>query len=190
MIKACDDEGTKKTLHHLLTREITHANMFMKALDQMGKLDDPFFGNIPPDDTVKLVFNLSQGEDERGPWNEEPDFEYVENPEPEGGLPLTSPIQIRTNDAGPPSRRSARPGHPARDELAVDAETEGPAFYGCALPNLRCAERLPRARTARQAGKNSVTKVRAATSFADPAYSPCRDDAEGGEASFGPSPSV
>ena len=48
LIKACDDEGTKKTLHHLLTREITHANMFMKALDQMGKLDDPFFGNIPP----------------------------------------------------------------------------------------------------------------------------------------------
>ena len=34
--------------------------MFMKALDAMGKLDDPFFGNIPPDETVKLVFNLSQ----------------------------------------------------------------------------------------------------------------------------------
>ena len=72
LIKACDDEGTKKTLHHLLTREITHANMFMKALDAMGKLDDPFFGNIPPDETVKLVFNLSQDEDARGPWNEEP----------------------------------------------------------------------------------------------------------------------
>ena len=54
-IKACDDEGTKKALHHLLTREITHANMFMKALDEMGKLDDPFFGNVPPDKTVKLV---------------------------------------------------------------------------------------------------------------------------------------
>ena len=52
----------KKTLVHLLTREITHANMFMKALDAMGKLDDPMFGTIPPDDTVKLVFNLSQGE--------------------------------------------------------------------------------------------------------------------------------
>jgi Mn-containing catalase len=38
--------------------------MLMKALDQMGKLDDPFFGNIPPDETVKLVFNLFQGEDE------------------------------------------------------------------------------------------------------------------------------
>src|SRR5882757_8589887 len=67
LIKACDDEGTKKTLVHLLTREITHANMFMKVLDAMGKLDDPMFGTIAPDDTVKLVFNLSQGEDARGP---------------------------------------------------------------------------------------------------------------------------
>ena len=80
--------------------------MFMKALDQMGKLDDPFFGNIPPDETVKLVFNLSQGEDERGPWNEEPDFEYVENPEPEGGFP---PDPINPDDEGhKPSPGKAR----------------------------------------------------------------------------------
>ncbi len=62
--------------------------MFMKALNSMGKLDDPFFGNVPPDETVQLVFNLSQGEDARGPWNEEPDFQYVAEPRPEGGLPL------------------------------------------------------------------------------------------------------
>jgi Mn-containing catalase len=103
LIKACDDEGTKKTLHHLLTREITHANMFMKALDAMGKLDDPFFGNIPPDETVKLVFNLSQDEDVRGPWNEEPDFEYVADPRPEGGLPLPP---INADDEGDDSRSS------------------------------------------------------------------------------------
>src|ERR1700712_2428243 len=88
LIKACEDENSKKVLVHLLTREITHANMFMKALDQMGKLDDPFFGNIPPDETVKLVFNLSQGQDERGPWNEAPDFDYVASPEPQGGFPV------------------------------------------------------------------------------------------------------
>ena len=95
LIKACDDEGTKKTLVHLLTREITHANMFMKALDAMGKLDDPMFGNIPPDDTVKLVFNLSQGEDARGPWNEAPDFEYIADPKPMGGMP---PAPINPDD--------------------------------------------------------------------------------------------
>ena len=107
LIKArCDDEGTKKkTLHHLLTREITHANMFMKALDAMGKLDDPFFGNIPPDETVKLVFNLSQDEDVRGPWNEEPNFEYVSDPQPEGGLPLAP---INGDDEGHNSQ-SSRP---------------------------------------------------------------------------------
>jgi Mn-containing catalase len=87
LIKACDDDGTKKVLVHLLTREITHTNMFMKALDSMGKLSDPMFGNVAPDDTVKLVFNLSHGEDVRGPWNQKPDFDYVENPEPGGDFP-------------------------------------------------------------------------------------------------------
>jgi len=82
LIKACEDEGTKKTLHHLLTREITHANMFMKALEAMGK----------------LVFNLSQGEDVRGPWNEGPEFDYVANPEPQGGMP---PAPVNPDDERP-----------------------------------------------------------------------------------------
>lgn len=86
LIKHCNDQGTTATLTHLLTREITHANMFMKALDSMGKLDDPFFGNIQPDDTVNLVFNLSKGDDYRGPWNEDP-FEYISDPKPQGGMP-------------------------------------------------------------------------------------------------------
>ena len=67
-----DDEGTLKTLHHLLTREVSHTQMFMKALDDLGKLTEPLFGNVAPDDTVDVYFNLSHGEDERGPWNSEP----------------------------------------------------------------------------------------------------------------------
>jgi Mn-containing catalase len=106
LIKACDDEGARKTLHHLLTREITHAHMFMKALDSMGKLDDPFFGNIGPDETVKLVFNLSRDEDMRGPWNEGPDFDYVADPEPKGGLPLPP---INADDDGHASRVASKP---------------------------------------------------------------------------------
>jgi Mn-containing catalase len=160
LIKACDDEGTKKTLHHLLT----HANMFMKALDQMGKLDDPFFGNIPPDETVKLVFNLSRGEDEHGPWNEEPDFEYVDNPEPEGGLP-PEPINPMTKAT---SLRLAKPGHPER------------------RTSTRCREG-PRL-------TESATLQRLSDPlgyfFSGPAYSPFLDDGGGGEASLGPSPSV
>jgi Mn-containing catalase len=83
LIKLATDEGTKKTLVHLLTREISHTKMFMKALDSLGKLDDPFFGNVQPDETVDLYFNLSTGEgDERGPWNSDENFEYVADPVP------------------------------------------------------------------------------------------------------------
>jgi Mn-containing catalase len=83
--------------------------MFMKALDAMGKLDDPFFGTIEPDDTVRLVFNLSQGEDERGPWNDEPDFEYVSDPAPNGGFapPPNNPDDEDHGDS-PPRRARAK----------------------------------------------------------------------------------
>lgn len=92
LIKRCDDEGTRKVLVHLLTREITHAQMFMSALDRMGKLDDPMFGTVAPDETVNIVFNLSTGADYRGPWNQGrmhdgSPIEYVAQPEPQGGLP-------------------------------------------------------------------------------------------------------
>jgi Mn-containing catalase len=86
LIHASTDEGTTKALTHLLTREITHAQMFMKTLDAMGKLTDPFFGTIEPDETVHVVYNLSQGQDARGPWNEKP-FEYVANPTADGEFP-------------------------------------------------------------------------------------------------------
>jgi Mn-containing catalase len=103
LIKACDDEGTKKTLVHLLTREITHANMFIAALDQMSKLDDPFFGTIPPDETVNIVYNLSQGEDARGPWNEGPEIEYIADPKPMGGFP---PAPINPDDERPAATKA------------------------------------------------------------------------------------
>ncbi|MEH2324296.1 MAG: manganese catalase family protein [Nostoc sp.] len=83
LIKLATDKGTQETLVHLLTREISHTQMFMKALDSLGKLTDPFFGNIKPDETVALYYNLStngDGKDERGPWNSEPTFKYIANP--------------------------------------------------------------------------------------------------------------
>ncbi|GAC1458052.1 MAG: manganese catalase family protein [Chamaesiphon sp.] len=81
LIKLAPDQGTKDTLVYLLTREISHTKMFMLALDSLGKLTDPFFGNIKPDETVDLYFNFStNGKDERGPWNSEPNFRYIANP--------------------------------------------------------------------------------------------------------------
>jgi Mn-containing catalase len=81
LILQAPDEGSKKALVHLLTREISHTAMFMEALQSLGKLTDPYFGNIPPDDTVNIYFNMSSnGKDERGPWNSEPKFRYVADP--------------------------------------------------------------------------------------------------------------
>ncbi|MGA7934993.1 MAG: manganese catalase family protein [Kovacikia sp.] len=81
LIKLAPDQGTKQALIHLLTREVSHTEMFMQALDSLGKLTDPFFGNIQPDSTVNIYYNLSQnGQDERGPWNSEPNFKYIADP--------------------------------------------------------------------------------------------------------------
>ncbi|MBN9508009.1 MAG: manganese catalase family protein [Alphaproteobacteria bacterium] len=88
LIKATTDEGSKKALTHLLTREVSHTAMFMQALDRMNKLTDPIFGNIAPDETVDVYFDLSKnGMDQRGPWNQEPRFRFDANPKPHGGLP-------------------------------------------------------------------------------------------------------
>ncbi|RMG12067.1 MAG: manganese catalase family protein [Cyanobacteria bacterium J055] len=81
LIKIAPDESTKETLVHLLTREISHTKMFMKPLESIGKLTDPFFGNIQPDETVDIYYNLStNGKDERGPWNSDDEFRYIVDP--------------------------------------------------------------------------------------------------------------
>ncbi len=81
LIKRCTDDGTKKALVHLLTREVAHTKMFMEALASLGKLTDAYFGNIPPDDTVQIYYNMSSnGTDQRGPWNSEPNFKYIADP--------------------------------------------------------------------------------------------------------------
>ncbi len=81
LIKLATDSGTKDALVHLLTREISHTKMFMKALESLGKLTDPFFGNIQPDETVDLYYNFStNGQDERGPWNSDENFKYIADP--------------------------------------------------------------------------------------------------------------
>ncbi|MBV9522024.1 MAG: manganese catalase family protein [Alphaproteobacteria bacterium] len=113
LIKLSPDAGSKKALTFLLTREISHTKMFMKALDSLGKLTDPLFGNVEPDETVDLYFNLSNGKKEaspRGPWNVEPAFKYVPEPQPQGSDPLevANPDdergKLKMTDAGRVSR--------------------------------------------------------------------------------------
>jgi Mn-containing catalase len=76
LLKIAPDEGSRDALRHLATREVAHARMFMKTLESMNKLDDPLFGDLQPDDTVDVWFNLTVGPEaeRRGPWNSEPDF--------------------------------------------------------------------------------------------------------------------
>jgi len=86
LINLTDDPGVKEALGFLMTREIAHQQSFEKALYSIqpnfppGRLKgDPKFTNV--------YFNMSQGEgDARGPWNNEPTFEYMEpQPAVDGG---------------------------------------------------------------------------------------------------------
>ncbi len=89
LLNCTDDPDTKDALVFLLTREVAHTKMFMTALHKLGKLEDPLFGNIEPDETVDLYFNLSKNGklDLRGPWNEEPNFTFIDEPSPRGEAP-------------------------------------------------------------------------------------------------------
>ncbi|QUE75218.1 manganese catalase family protein [Stutzerimonas stutzeri] len=82
LINVTDDPGIKDALKFLMTREIAHQKSFEKALYSIqpdfppGKLPgEPQFANV--------YYNMSQGEgDLRGPWNQGPEWEFVENPQP------------------------------------------------------------------------------------------------------------
>ena len=76
------DDGTRAALNNLATREVSHTHMFMEALNSLNGLTNPLFGDLKPDHTVNLYFNMSNGPDadQRGPWNSEPAFQYVADP--------------------------------------------------------------------------------------------------------------
>ncbi|MCC8088005.1 MAG: manganese catalase family protein [Rikenellaceae bacterium] len=69
LLKFTDDPCVQETLKFLMTREITHFQQFEAALDTITpnfppgvRQEDPRYGN--------KYFNMSQGEDATGPWNE------------------------------------------------------------------------------------------------------------------------
>jgi Mn-containing catalase len=85
LMKFTDDPFVKDTLNFLMTREIAHYQMFEAALETIqpnfppGILQgDPRFSNT--------YFNMSQGQDERGPWNKGTSsqlgekWQYVDDP--------------------------------------------------------------------------------------------------------------
>ncbi|MCQ4321750.1 manganese catalase family protein [Stutzerimonas stutzeri] len=82
LINVTDDPGIKDALQFLMTREIAHQKSFEKALHAI----QPNFpqGKLPGDPQFASVYyNLSQGEgDLRGPWNQGPEWEFVDDPQP------------------------------------------------------------------------------------------------------------
>lgn len=100
LINVTDDAGIRETLGFLMTREIAHQKSFEKALHSI----QPNFpqGKLPgmPEFT-SVYYNMSSGDDSpRGPWNEGPEWEFVEKPEPavDGGDGLAT-VNVTAGDA-------------------------------------------------------------------------------------------
>src|SRR6201991_4066400 len=83
LINVTHDAGIRDALGFLMTREVAHQKSFEKALHSIqpnfpqGKLPGvPEFTNV--------YYNMSDGGDDapRGPWNEGPGWDFVEQPQP------------------------------------------------------------------------------------------------------------
>ncbi|ALL93059.1 TPA: manganese catalase family protein [Escherichia coli] len=81
LINVTDDPGVKDTLAFLMTREAAHMLSFEKALHSIRNTFPP--GKLPPIEKYKNVYyNMSEGEDVRGSWNSDENFDYVSDPVP------------------------------------------------------------------------------------------------------------
>lgn len=80
-----DDPLVKESLRFLMTREVAHFQMFEAALESIQPNFPPGILQSDPRHSNKY-FNMSQGEDFKGPWNEgkSPEFgeewKYIEDP--------------------------------------------------------------------------------------------------------------
>ena len=133
LINCTDDPGVKEALGFLMTREIAHQQSFEKALYSIqpnfpvGKLSGmPEFTNV--------YFNMSIGDgDLRGPWNNEPTFEYHEAaPAVDGGDGLAT-VDMDSDSLGLVNRAAVRlQSDPKSDPvtgamLGMDNGTHGPS---------------------------------------------------------------
>ncbi|MDU2940812.1 MAG: manganese catalase family protein [Enterobacteriaceae bacterium] len=81
LINVTDDPGVKDALGFLMTREAAHMLSFEKALYSIRNNFPP--GKLPPIEQYSNVYyNMSEGDDPRGSWNSDENFEYVADPQP------------------------------------------------------------------------------------------------------------
>lgn len=123
LLMEAPDEGTAAALRNLATREVSHTHMFMEAAALRKRLDQPLFGNLKPDSTVNLYFNMSNGpgSDLRGPWNSEPAFQYVGDPlqagrQRLGNQPQYANEMAMTPGTGKPPLESTATNPPPRSQ--------------------------------------------------------------------------
>lgn len=85
LMKFTDDVLVKESLRYLMTREVAHYQMFQAALDSIVPNFPPGILQSDPKFSNKY-FNMSKGEDFKGPWNEGTspnlgeNWEFIENP--------------------------------------------------------------------------------------------------------------
>lgn len=85
LLKFTDDPLVRESLRFLMTREITHFQQFSAALETIQPNFPP--GQLQGDPRyTHAAFNMSSGEDARGPWNkgqgpwEEGQWDYISDP--------------------------------------------------------------------------------------------------------------
>lgn len=85
LMKFTDDVYVKESLRFLMTREVAHFQMFQAALDSIQPNFPPGILQSDPKFTNKY-FNMSKGEDFKGPWNEgkspllQEEWQFIEDP--------------------------------------------------------------------------------------------------------------
>lgn len=85
LMKFTDDVYVKESLRYLMTREVAHFQMFQAALDSIQPNFPPGILQSDPRYSNKY-FNMSNGEEHTGPWNEGKspemgeDWQFIHNP--------------------------------------------------------------------------------------------------------------
>lgn len=85
LMKFTDDVYVKESLRYLMTREVAHFQMFQAALDSIEPNFPPGILQSDPKFSNKY-FNMSKGNDFKGPWNDGPspelneDWQFIEDP--------------------------------------------------------------------------------------------------------------
>lgn len=104
LINVTDDVGVKDALGFLMTREAAHQLSFEKALYAIRDNFPP--GKLPPiEQYAHNYYSMSEGDEVRGSWNSDDNFNYISDPQPavDGGDGLASVIlpteQLRDLDA-------------------------------------------------------------------------------------------